>query len=51
MTSTYVFADNINGVLPVTLCSGTGHDVFIPADATDEKAPGIQIRDVCVAMG
>ena len=51
MVSTYVHADNINTLLPVTLCSGTGHDVFIPADATDESAPGIEIRNVCVAMG
>ncbi|EHY53387.1 hypothetical protein HRR83_003594 [Exophiala dermatitidis] len=49
--STYVMSESINALLPVTLCSGTGHNVLIPAGQTDEKAPGIMIRDACFAMG
>lgn len=51
MVSQYVMSDSINALLPVTLCSGTGHNVLVPANQMDESAPGKQIRDVCVSMG
>ncbi|EXJ83122.1 hypothetical protein A1O1_06741 [Capronia coronata CBS 617.96] len=49
--STYVMSDSINALLPVTLCSGTGQRVLVPANQADETAPGRMIRDACVAMG
>jgi len=51
MTSRNVHADSINEILPVSLCSGTGDNVLIPANQTDNVSAGIQIRDVCVSMG
>ncbi|KAL0935436.1 hydantoinase [Colletotrichum truncatum] len=51
MVSQYIHAKSINELLPVTLCSGTGHNVVIPATQTDETSAGIAIRDACVAMG
>lgn len=51
MVSRYVHAKSINELLPVTLCSGTGHDVLIPANQTDNTSAGIAIRDICVSMG
>ncbi|KIX05403.1 uncharacterized protein Z518_06275 [Rhinocladiella mackenziei CBS 650.93] len=51
MVSQHVMADSVNALLPVTLCSGTGHNVLIPAGQTDETSPGKEIREVCVAMG
>ncbi|KAF9869954.1 hydantoinase/oxoprolinase [Colletotrichum karsti] len=51
MVSQYIHAKSVNELLPVTLCSGTGHNVVIPATQTDETSAGIAIRDACVAMG
>ncbi|KAK1990631.1 hydantoinase/oxoprolinase [Colletotrichum falcatum] len=51
MVSQYIHAESINELLPVTLCSGTGHTVVIPATQTDEASAGVAIRDACVAMG
>ncbi|TDZ41423.1 putative D-/L-hydantoinase subunit A [Colletotrichum trifolii] len=51
MVSQYIHAESINELLPVTLCSGTGRTVVVPATQTDETSAGIAIRDACVAMG
>ncbi|TDZ20560.1 putative D-/L-hydantoinase subunit A [Colletotrichum orbiculare MAFF 240422] len=51
MVSQYIHAKSINELLPVTLCSGTGRTVVVPATQTDETSAGIAIRDACVAMG
>ncbi|TPX12481.1 uncharacterized protein E0L32_006893 [Thyridium curvatum] len=51
MVSTYVKAKTINELLPVTLCSGTGDTVIVPANQTDEVSAGRSIRDACASMG
>lgn len=51
MVSTYVKAQTINELLPVTLCSGTGDTVIVPANQTDEVSAGRSIRDACSSMG
>ncbi|OCT48018.1 hydantoinase [Cladophialophora carrionii] len=51
MVSTYVNSGSVNALLPVTLSDGTGQNIVILGDRTDEAAPGKEIRDACVAMG
>lgn len=51
MVSQYISAKSINELLPVTISSGTGQNIVIPANQVDETSAGIEIRDACFAMG
>lgn len=50
MTS-FIKTTDVNDLLPVTLCSGTGTNIIIPATQPDLKTVETQIRDACVQMG
>ncbi|KAI9155704.1 putative extracellular serine carboxypeptidase [Paramyrothecium foliicola] len=51
MISQYVFADNINDLLPVAICSGDGRESIVPAGQKDETSAGLEIRKVCMEYG
>ncbi|KAI5284342.1 hypothetical protein KEM54_001413 [Ascosphaera aggregata] len=47
----YVHSNDINKLLPVTLSSGTGENVVVPAGVSGVKEAEATIRDVVVTMG
>ncbi|KAH8586429.1 hydantoinase/oxoprolinase [Bisporella sp. PMI_857] len=51
MCSAYVTATSINDLLPVTLCSGTGNNVVIPANQTSQEEASLAIRTAVFSMG
>ncbi|TLD06539.1 uncharacterized protein PgNI_08578 [Pyricularia grisea] len=51
MVSQYVMGNSIDELLPVTLCSGTGHNVVIPRGQPDVATASAAIRDKLIAMG
>lgn len=51
MVSRYVYAESINELLPVAICSGDGRDGIIPAGQEDETSAGKEIRNVCAEFG
>lgn len=51
MVSQYVMGNSIDELLPVTLCSGTGHNVVIPRGQPDAATASAAIRDKLIAMG
>jgi hypothetical protein len=51
MVSQYITAKSINDLLPVTISSGTGQNIVIPAGQEDEAAAGQEIRAACFSMG
>jgi hypothetical protein len=42
---------DVNQLLPVTLCSGTGEDVIVPATQPDVQTAVGKIQSTCAAMG
>ncbi|KAK2746156.1 hypothetical protein FQN55_005785 [Onygenales sp. PD_40] len=50
MTS-FIEKTDINDLLPIALCSGTGRNVIIPATQKDVQATDHAIRTTCVEMG
>ena len=51
MCSPYITANSINDLLPVTLCSGTGNNTFIPATQVDEQSAIFAIQTAVFSMG
>ncbi|TLD29327.1 hypothetical protein PspLS_03572 [Pyricularia sp. CBS 133598] len=51
MVSQYVMGNSIDELLPVTLCSGTGHNVVIPRGQPDAATASTAIRNKLIAMG
>ncbi|TLS24345.1 hypothetical protein PpBr36_08422 [Pyricularia pennisetigena] len=51
MVSQYVMGNSVDELLPVTLCSGTGHNVVIPRGQPDAATASAAIRDKLIAMG
>lgn len=47
----YIKSSDVNDLLPVSLSSGTGRDVIIPANQPDLPTVTTKIRDICVEMG
>lgn len=51
MCSPYVTATSVNDLLPVTLCSGTGVNVVVPANQKDLESANMAIRTAVFKVG
>lgn len=49
--SRFITAKDINDLFPVTLCSGTGENILIPATQPDVQTADMVIRTTCAEMG